>query len=92
LKKIKNLGFGGPGLKIHVLKEHTVVTPLLSSKEKAAPMIFLARGYFDILGEMPENTQNGVFLGALNGFLAGEPRLCYLGCRKVDFRLRFLSG
>jgi hypothetical protein len=36
---------------------------------------------------MPENTQNDVFLGAFNGFLAGGP--C-LGCRKVDFR--FSSG
>ena len=36
---------------------------------------------------MPETTQSDVFLGALNGFLAGEPRL---GCRKLNFR--FLSG
>jgi hypothetical protein len=36
---------------------------------------------------MSNNTQNDVFLGAFNGFLAGAP--C-LGCRKVDFW--FLSG
>jgi hypothetical protein len=30
---------------------------------------------------MPENTHNDVFLGALNGFLVGEP---HLGCRKVS--------
>jgi hypothetical protein len=37
LKKITNFGFGvgGPGLKIHVPKEHTVVPPLLFSKEEA---------------------------------------------------------
>jgi hypothetical protein len=29
LKKIKNLGFGGPGLKIHVLKEHSCPAPVL---------------------------------------------------------------
>jgi hypothetical protein len=50
-------------------------------------IMFLAYGHFEILGKCPENTQNDVFLGAFNGFLAGEPRL---GCRKADFR--FLSG
>jgi hypothetical protein len=30
------MGFGGPGLKIHVLKDKNTVSPLLSSKEKAA--------------------------------------------------------
>jgi hypothetical protein len=34
----------------------------------------------------PENTQNDVFLGAFNGFLAGEPRL---GCRKME---KWISG
>jgi hypothetical protein len=29
LKKIKMLGFGGPGLKIHVLKEHSSPAPVL---------------------------------------------------------------
>jgi hypothetical protein len=38
LKKIKMLGFGGPGREIRVLKEHRLVAPLLSSKEKAASM------------------------------------------------------
>jgi hypothetical protein len=30
--------------------------------------MFLAHGHFEILGEMPEDTQNDVFLGAFNGF------------------------
>ena len=51
-------------------------------------MILLAHGHFEIFGEMPENTQNDVFLGAFNGFLAGEPRL---GCRKVDSRFLYLD-
>jgi hypothetical protein len=29
LKKTKLLGFGGPGLKIHVLKEHSCPAPVL---------------------------------------------------------------
>jgi hypothetical protein len=29
LKKIKILGFGDPGLKIHVLKEHSCPAPVL---------------------------------------------------------------
>jgi hypothetical protein len=82
----------GPGLglklKIHVPQK--IVAPLLSSKEKAGSIIFLAHGDFEFLGKCP-NTHpkytNDVFLGAFNGFLAGEPRL---GCRKVDFR--FLSA
>jgi hypothetical protein len=35
------LGFGGPGLKIHVLKEHIIFSPLLSSKEKAVSYLYL---------------------------------------------------
>jgi hypothetical protein len=38
----KILGFGGPGLKIHVPKGNALVTPPLSSKEKAASTMFLA--------------------------------------------------
>jgi hypothetical protein len=68
LKKIENSGFGGPGLKVHVLKEHSYPGPVLG-------------------GEGRVYNITGIFLGAFNGFLAGEPRL---GCRKVDFR--FLSG
>jgi hypothetical protein len=37
-------GFGGPGLKIHVLKEHSY--PLLSSKEKAVSIIFFGARAF----------------------------------------------
>jgi hypothetical protein len=85
LKKIKILGFGGPGLKIHVLKK--IVAPPLSSKEKAVSIIFLAYGDFEILGKCPKTPKTTYFFGALNGFLAGEPRL---GCRKMDFR--FLLG
>ena len=48
---------------------------------------FLAYGNFEILGKCPKTPKTTCFLGAFNGFLAGEPRL---GCRKADFR--FLSG
>jgi hypothetical protein len=81
LRKIKILGFGGPGLKIHVLKGHSHPAPVVEGEGRIYN-VFLAHGHFEILGGMPENTQSDVFLGAFNGFLAGEPRL---GCRKVDF-------
>jgi hypothetical protein len=32
LKKIKFLGFGGPGLKIHVLKEHSCLASALEAE------------------------------------------------------------
>ena len=32
LKKIKILGFGGPGLKIHVLKGHSCPAPVLEGE------------------------------------------------------------
>ena len=32
LKKIKILGFGGPGLKIHVPKEHSCPAPVLEGE------------------------------------------------------------
>ena len=58
-----------------------MVVPLLSSKEKALSVIFLAHGHFEILGEMPEkNTQND------------ERRILDFGVRLIDFwpeRIRF---
>ena len=51
-----------------------MVVPLLSSKEKALSVIFLAHGHFEILGEMPEkNTQND------------ERRILDFGVRLIDF-------
>ena len=83
---MKKINFWALWLKIHVLKN--IVPPLLSSKEKAVPIIFFGvREVVKKFGEMPEKTRSDVFLGAFNGFLAGEP---HLGCRKVDFR--FFSG
>jgi hypothetical protein len=44
LKKIKILGCGGPGLKIHVLKEHTgsCPAPVLEEEGRVYCIIFLA--------------------------------------------------
>ena len=52
LKKVKILGFGGPGLKIHVLKN--IVAPLLSSKEKAVSYLqyFWRTGILKFWGNM----------------------------------------
>ena len=37
LKKIKILGFGGPGLKTHVLKEHSSPAPALEGEGRVIP-------------------------------------------------------
>ena len=65
LKKIKFLGFGGPGLKIHVLKEHSPPAPVLEGEGRIYN-IFGVRAFLNFW-EIPENTQNDVFLGAFNG-------------------------
>jgi hypothetical protein len=84
-KKFGHLRPGAENL-IYVRKENSYPAPVL---EGEGPIIFLAHGDLGFLGvqAMPKNTQNDVFLGAFNGFLAGEPRL---GCRNMDFR--FLSA
>ena len=66
------LGFRGRGLKIHVVScPKKIVTSLLSSKEKAVSIIFLACGHFEILGECPK-TPKTTYLGAFNGFFLLE--------------------
>jgi hypothetical protein len=44
LKKIKILGFGGPGLKIRVLKEHSCPAPVLEGEGRICN-IFGARAF-----------------------------------------------
>jgi hypothetical protein len=73
LKKIKILGFGGPGLKIHVLKEYNTVAPPLSSKEKAVSIIFLAYGRFEILGKCPKTPKTTCFWVRLMDFWPESP-------------------
>jgi hypothetical protein len=41
-----------------------IFAPLLSSKEKAVSIIFLADRHFEILGKHHKNTQNDIFLVA----------------------------
>ena len=52
LKEIKILGFGGPGLKIQVLKENNCPAPVLEGEGRIYS-IFGVRA-FEILGGMPE--------------------------------------
>jgi hypothetical protein len=59
LKKIKILGYEGPGLKIHAFKG--IGSPLLSSKEEAVYTIVLAHGHFEILGKCPKTPKATYF-------------------------------
>jgi hypothetical protein len=63
LKKINILDFGSPGLKTHVLKEHSFPAPVLEG-EGHIYNIFGVRAFLNF-GGVPENTQNDVFLGVL---------------------------
>ena len=77
LKKIKILGFGGPGLKIHVLKENSYPAPVLEVEGRTYT-IFWRTGILKFWGNARKHPKRRI-LGAFNGFLAGESRL---GCRK----------
>ena len=59
LKEIKNVGFGGPGLKVQVPKENNCPDPVLEGEGRIYN-IFGVRA-FEILGECPKKTQNDVF-------------------------------
>jgi hypothetical protein len=62
------LGFGGPGLKIRVLKEHSFLAPVLEGEGRIyrGPNI-LAYGQFEILGESktPKTTPPYLYMAFL---------------------------
>jgi hypothetical protein len=72
LKKIKILGFGSPGLKIHVLKESFCPAPVLEGEGRIYCIIFLANGHLGILGECPETPKTTYFWVRLMGFWPGS--------------------
>jgi hypothetical protein len=69
LKKIFFLALEARGWKFTHSKN--TVAPLLSSKEKAASIMFLAKN----VRNHPRHVSFFGFFGVFNGFLAGEPRL-----------------
>jgi hypothetical protein len=67
------LGFAGPGLKIHVLKERSCPASALEG-EGGVYNIFGARAFWHFGEmEMPENTQNDVFWVRLMDFWPESP-------------------
>jgi hypothetical protein len=73
LKKINVLGFGGSGPKIHAPEGHRPAAPLLSSKEKAASIIFLAHGHFEIWRKHPKAPKATYFWVRLMDFWPESP-------------------
>jgi hypothetical protein len=71
LKKIKFLGFGGLGLQIHVLKEHSCPASVLEG-EGGVYNIF-AHGRFEILGKCPKTPKATCFWVRLMDFWPESP-------------------
>jgi hypothetical protein len=69
------LGFGGPGLKIHVLKEHSCPAPVLEGEGRIYSTIFLTYGHFEILGKFPKTPKTTYFRVRSMNFWPESPAL-----------------